>query len=196
MSKVMGSVLNTLSASHDAAKIELWWFDDDHMILICCVLPGHVMLSSASPSASYFSFSLHLHLLINARVPLTFILLMMISKSLCLWWSSNLDDGDDHCKSAFDRERHSDGRYGAVGTSISQHKLTWFDGDHPHQDHHHDHHHDHRHDQHHRNNRDGEDIEYWALLLALVLVELQNIWKKSWTEKCSKDPTCAIFLKS
>ena len=35
------------------------------------------------------------------------------------------------------------------------------------------------------------------LLLALVLVELQNTCKKkSWTEKCSKDPTYAIFLKS
>ena len=32
------------------------------------------------------------------------------------------------------------------------------------------------------------------LLLALVLVE--NTCKKNWTEKCSKDPTYAIFLKS
>ena len=37
----------------------------------------------------------------------------------------NHDDHDDHCKSAFDRERHSDGRYGAVGTSISQHQAHW-----------------------------------------------------------------------
>ena len=36
----------------------------------------------------------------------------------------------------------------------------------------------------------------FPLLLALVLVELQNTCKKSWTEKCSKDPTYAIFLKS
>ena len=34
------------------------------------------------------------------------------------------------------------------------------------------------------------------LLLAQVLVELQNTCKKSWTEKCLKDPTYAIFLKS
>ena len=35
-----------------------------------------------------------------------------------------------------------------------------------------------------------------SLLSALVLVELQNTCKKSWTEKCSKDPTYAIFLES
>ena len=35
-----------------------------------------------------------------------------------------------------------------------------------------------------------------SLLLALVLVRLQNTCKKSWTEKRSNNPTYAIFLKS
>ena len=35
-----------------------------------------------------------------------------------------------------------------------------------------------------------------SLLLVMVLVELQIHVKKSWTEKCLKDPTYAIFLKS
>ena len=35
-----------------------------------------------------------------------------------------------------------------------------------------------------------------ALLLALVLVELQNTCKKSWTEKRLNNPTYAVFLKS
>ena len=30
----------------------------------------------------------------------------------------------------------------------------------------------------------------------MLLVELQNTCKKNWAEKCLKDPTCAIFLKS
>ena len=45
------------------------------------------------------------------------------SSSSLLHDRQNHGDHDDHCKSAFDRERHSDGRYGAVGTSISQHQA-------------------------------------------------------------------------
>ena len=33
------------------------------------------------------------------------------------------------------------------------------------------------------------------MLLAMVLVELQNTCKKSWAEKCLKYPTYALFLE-
>ena len=41
-----------------------------------------------------------------------------------------------------------------------------------------------------------QKLNIHTLLLALVLDELQNTCKISWTEKCLKDPTYAIFLES